>query len=113
MAKTTKGMSFQLPADMSCSDERVSKPAEYAPIDETFSPIIHRINQVIKHRAIHPRDPLPPPYDVLTQFSHPPEELVEKSRSHLEKLIKVCNVKKGLFYDVSVVTYAACLQVHS
>ncbi|KAA8894251.1 putative Ku family DNA helicase [Sphaerosporella brunnea] len=68
--------------------------AEYAPIDSTFSPIIHRINQVIKHRAIHPKDPLPEPYPVLTKYSHPPEDLVKKSQAHLEKLINACDVKK-------------------
>ena len=70
------------------------KPAEYAPVEETFSPIIHRINQVIKHRAIHTDEPLPPPYDVLTKFSHPPKDLLEKSQAQLEKLIEACDVKK-------------------
>jgi ATP-dependent DNA helicase 2 subunit 2 len=102
------GMCLQLSAVISYSHELDSEPAEYAPIDETFSPIIHRINQVVKYRAIHPKDPLPLPYDVLTQFSHPPEELVDKSRGTLEKLIKACDVKKGLFSDIYVIPYAGC-----
>ena len=71
------------------------EPTEYAPVEDTYSPIIHRINQVIKHRAIHPNDPLPPPYDILLKYSHPADEVVGKSRKHLEKLIKACDVKKG------------------
>ena len=56
---------------------------------------------MIKHRAIHPDDPLPAPYAILAKFSQPPKEVVEKSAGILQKLIQACNVKKGLFDLVS------------
>lgn len=39
-------------------------PAEYMPIDETYSPMVHRVNQAVRHRAVHPGDPVGPPADV-------------------------------------------------
>jgi ATP-dependent DNA helicase 2 subunit 2 len=36
------------------------QPAEYMNIEETFTPIIHRINQAIRQRAIFPNDPIAP-----------------------------------------------------
>ena len=69
---------------------------ESLPIEDLFSPVLHRIDSAIRHRAIHPRDPIPPPTGILTKFSHPPEELVENSKKYLDKLIAVSDVKKGL-----------------
>ncbi|KAH0596105.1 hypothetical protein MHUMG1_05966 [Metarhizium humberi] len=34
-------------------------PAEYASIDETFNPAIHRVNNAVKMRAAHPDKPVP------------------------------------------------------
>ena len=68
--------------------------AEYAPMDETFSPMLHRINQVIKHRAIYPDIDPPPPYEILTRYSQPPLELVKQSQKSLDKVIKAAEVKK-------------------
>ncbi|OOF94618.1 hypothetical protein ASPCADRAFT_148392 [Aspergillus carbonarius ITEM 5010] len=67
---------------------------ESLPIEDLFSPVLHRIDSAIRHRAIHPRDPIPPPAGILTKFSHPPEELVENSKKYLDKLIAVSDVKK-------------------
>jgi ATP-dependent DNA helicase 2 subunit 2 len=39
-------------------------PAEYMTIDEMFSPIIHRINQAIRQRAMYPDDPISPPAEM-------------------------------------------------
>jgi ATP-dependent DNA helicase 2 subunit 2 len=78
------------------------EPTKYAPVEDTFSPIIHRINQCIRHRAMNPEDPLPPPYEILTKYAQPPEELLEKSRGYLEKLTKACDVKKGRCFTIMI-----------
>lgn len=70
------------------------EPAEYAPPDETYSPMVHRIHQVIKHRAIFPDSVPPEPYDILTRYSQPPGDLVDKASPALEKVIKAAEVKK-------------------
>lgn len=70
------------------------KDAEYAPIDETFSPMLHRINQVTKYRAIYADLEPPAPYEILTKYAHPPTELVERSQKALNQVIKTAEVKK-------------------
>lgn len=74
----------------------MSESVETLPIDESFSPVLHRIDSAIRYRAIHPNDPVPPPSERLTSFSRPPDEAVEKSQKYLEKLIAAADVKKGL-----------------
>ncbi|KAI9679822.1 MAG: ATP-dependent DNA helicase II subunit 2 [Caeruleum heppii] len=69
-------------------------PSEYMPMEDTFSPVVHRIDQVTRWRAVHPTEPLPPPYDVLTKFSNPPEELLQAAQPHLNDAIAAANVKK-------------------
>ncbi|GES62790.1 ATP-dependent DNA helicase II subunit 2 [Aspergillus terreus] len=69
-------------------------PIEGLPIEDSFSPVLHRINAAIRSRAIHPNEPIPPPSERLTKFSHPADELVEKSKKYLEKLMEVAEVKK-------------------
>jgi ATP-dependent DNA helicase 2 subunit 2 len=70
------------------------KPAEYAPPHQTYSPVPHRIQQAIRHRAIYPLDELPPPMDVIVKYTAPPKELVERSQSALNAVIKAADVKK-------------------
>jgi ATP-dependent DNA helicase 2 subunit 2 len=92
---TRKGInSFNL------SDPR--NPVEYLRPDDTYSPILHRINQVISHRAVHPDEPLPPPMDILTKYSHPPPELVKGSEKVRQKLIEAFNVKKGFSLHIII-----------
>ncbi|KAL4808894.1 SPOC like C-terminal domain-containing protein [Aspergillus unguis] len=64
------------------------------PIEDSFSPVLHRINAAIRSRAIHPNKPIPPPAKILTQFSQPPEHLIQNAEPHLKKLIEVADVKK-------------------
>ena len=71
------------------------KPTEYMAMTDTYSPVLHRIDQAIRWRAVHPTEPVPPPYDVLTRYSKIPEELRATSKSQLAKLIDVADVKKG------------------
>ena len=69
-------------------------PCEYMQITDTYSPVLHRIDQAVRWRAVHPTEPVPPPYDILTRYSRPPEEIVAKSKRRLEKLIHAADVKK-------------------
>lgn len=68
--------------------------AEYAPMDETYSPMLHRITQVIKHRAVYHKAEPPEPYEILTRYSKPPEDLVARSQDALNKVIRAADVKK-------------------
>ncbi|KAH6624996.1 ATP-dependent DNA helicase II subunit 2 [Chaetomium sp. MPI-SDFR-AT-0129] len=70
------------------------KPVEYAPIDETYNPIIHRMNQAIRARAVDPDAPIGPPAEILLRFSHPPENLLDKAKSEIDALIDAAEVKK-------------------
>lgn len=67
---------------------------EYAAIDATFSPMVHRINQVVRHRAVYPTTALPPVPPILTKYAHPPEQLLEQARPALDRLIAEADVKK-------------------
>ena len=73
-------------------------PAEYATIDDSFSPAVHRINQAIRVRAVHPDSPVQPVPENLLKFSHPPQDLVDKAKRKIEALIAVADVKKGMFF---------------
>ena len=64
-------------------------------IQDTYSAVLHRINQAVRWRAVHPIEPFPPPFDILVKYSNPPEELVKKAKRRLEKLVVAADVKKG------------------
>jgi ATP-dependent DNA helicase 2 subunit 2 len=71
-------------------------PTEYAKPEDTYSPLVHRINHIIRWRATHP-DPsllIPPPPAVLTKYANPPEELLETSTKQFEALKKAAKVSK-------------------
>lgn len=68
--------------------------AEYMPINDTYSPVLHRIDQAVRWRAVHPNEPIPPVYEILTKYSKPPEQLVAKAKRQLEKLVAAADVKK-------------------
>lgn len=70
------------------------EPAEYMPMEETFSPLYHRIEQAKRWRALHPMDPVPPIPEVLMKYSKPPEGLQNNVQSTLKRLIKAADVKK-------------------
>ncbi|KAL8758416.1 MAG: hypothetical protein Q9199_001491 [Rusavskia elegans] len=69
-------------------------PSEYMPMTDTFSPVLHRIDQAVRWRAVHPTEPVPPPHDILVRYSNPPEDLVNRSKKRLEKLMAAADVKK-------------------
>lgn len=64
-------------------------------MSETYSPVLHRIDQAIRWRAVHPDEPIPPPHEILVKYSQPPEELVTGAKRKLEELVSAANVKKG------------------
>ncbi|KAL4944789.1 hypothetical protein BDV06DRAFT_219972 [Aspergillus oleicola] len=64
------------------------------PIEDSFSPVLHRVNAAIRSRAINPNDTIPPPAKILTQFSQQPEHILQKAEQHLKKLIDAAGVKK-------------------
>lgn len=70
------------------------EPAEYAPIDETFSPKLHRIHHAIKHRAIFPDKEPPEPYEIIMRYANPPKALIEQARPALTKLEQAADIKK-------------------
>jgi ATP-dependent DNA helicase 2 subunit 2 len=83
--------------DLSTFDkDEDGNPAEYAKPEDTFSPIVHRINHIIQWRATHPDPslPIPPPPAILTKYANPPAELLEASTKHFEALKKAAKVSK-------------------
>ncbi|KAI9717745.1 MAG: ATP-dependent DNA helicase II subunit 2 [Candelaria pacifica] len=74
--------------------EEEGRPEEYMMMEDTFSPVLHRIDQVVRWRAVHPTEPIPPPYEILTKYSRPPVELEEKARPALKDLMAAADVKK-------------------
>ena len=77
---------------------------DYAPVDEVYNPIIHRISQAIRVRAVDPEAPIGPPAEILLRFSKPPEKLIKKAKQEIDILIDAAEVKKGmLFLIISVI----------
>lgn len=70
------------------------EPSEYAAIPDTYNTRKNYLEQAIKFRAINHMDAVPPVSETLTKFSHPPEELLQSSKSDLDALIKAADVKK-------------------
>ena len=70
-------------------------PSGYIPLEESYSPAFHRLTQAVRYRAVHLYEPVPPASEVITKYSKPPEELVEKSLNYLGRLRTTADVKKG------------------
>ncbi|GAW22222.1 hypothetical protein ANO14919_117580 [Xylariales sp. No.14919] len=75
-------------------DDEGNRTMEYAAVEDLFSPPLHRINQVVRHRATYPNQPVPPTPSILLKYANPPEDLVAKAKSDLEDLIDKASVKK-------------------
>lgn len=67
------------------------------PMEDTFSPVLHRLSQAIRFRAVHSVDAVPPPSEILTKFSNPPQELAEKASKYLDRVRNAADVKRGMF----------------
>ena len=63
-------------------------------MEDTYNPVLHRINQIVRWRAVHSTGELPQPIDILTKYSNPPAELMERVQPVLESVIKAGDVKK-------------------
>jgi ATP-dependent DNA helicase 2 subunit 2 len=94
----TNAMSKYVDAlDLSTFDrDEDGNPAEYAKAEDTFSPVVHRINHIIRWRATHsdPSLSIPEPPPVLTKYANPPTELLEASAKQLDALKKAAKVSK-------------------
>jgi len=71
-------------------------------IEDTYSPIIHRVNQAICQRAVYPDEEVKPP----------PSKLVAKATSELQTLIDVADVKKGTFFSAVLKHFAKDLMAN-
>ncbi|TLS29769.1 hypothetical protein PpBr36_00453 [Pyricularia pennisetigena] len=90
-----KAMSDYVDAmDISAAGGDDQEPQEYAPIEDTYSPIIHRVNQAIRFRVVYPDKPLDLDSEVLTRYSVPPRKVTSQAKDQINKLIKVADVKK-------------------
>lgn len=78
-------------------------PTEYAPLQlppleaDLYSPIIHRVNQAIRARAVDPDAPVGDIPPLLIKYSRPPDKLVKSAKREVEALREAANVKKGMF----------------
>jgi ATP-dependent DNA helicase 2 subunit 2 len=81
-------------------DDEGNRTLEYAAPDDVFCPSLHRINQVVRHRAIHSDKPVPPIPEILLRYAKPDSDLVETAKSRLEDLIETAEVKKGMCHGV-------------
>ncbi|QSS63425.1 Ku family DNA helicase [Histoplasma capsulatum] len=64
-------------------------------IENSFSPLLHRIDHAIRWRAVHPSEPLPPVPEILQKLSRQPEDLQAQSENSLANLIATSDVKKA------------------
>ncbi|KAI5283491.1 ATP-dependent DNA helicase II subunit 2, partial [Ascosphaera aggregata] len=67
---------------------------EMLPMDEYFSPVIHRLQQAIKLRAIDAKQLVPELPEAIIRLAKQPKELQERSKESLKKLIQVADIKK-------------------
>ncbi|KAI1340523.1 Ku70/Ku80 N-terminal alpha/beta domain-containing protein [Xylariaceae sp. FL0016] len=75
-------------------DDEGERNKEYATVEDVYCPPLHRINQVVRHRAIYPDQPVPPVPNILVKYSHPPIDLASRAEAELEDLIDKADVKK-------------------
>ncbi|EED20154.1 Ku family DNA helicase, putative [Talaromyces stipitatus ATCC 10500] len=64
------------------------------PMEDNYSPLLHRIEQAVRWRAIHPNEPVPPPSERLTRLSKPPKDAQERAQKYLDRIIHAADVKK-------------------
>ncbi|KAI9806269.1 MAG: hypothetical protein M1825_006384 [Sarcosagium campestre] len=95
-AELTNAMSDYVDAmDLSkFGDSENDGAAEFLLIEDSYSPLLHRIDQAVRLRAVHPTENLPAAYEILTSHARPPAELVQKSQGRFEALKEAAAVKK-------------------
>ncbi|KAI3393313.1 hypothetical protein diail_4446 [Diaporthe ilicicola] len=94
--KLNKAMSDYVDAmDISEFDhDEEGNPAEYAALQDLYSPIIHRVNQAVRARAVAPDGDIASVPDILKKYSGPPEMLIKEARPQIDALRKVADLKK-------------------
>ncbi|ORY14922.1 ATP-dependent DNA helicase II subunit 2 [Clohesyomyces aquaticus] len=71
------------------------EPSEYMKFEDTYSPLLHRINHIIRWRATNPTSSeLPPPPQILTKYSAPPPDLLDAAQDTISQLKAAASVKK-------------------
>ncbi|TLD23261.1 hypothetical protein PspLS_07299 [Pyricularia sp. CBS 133598] len=89
-----KAMSDYVDAmDISAAGGDDEEAQEYASIEDTYSPVIHRVSQAIRFRVAHPDMPLDLDSEVLTRYSVPPRKVTSQAKEQIERLIKVADAK--------------------
>ncbi|KAF3386884.1 ATP-dependent DNA helicase II subunit 2 [Penicillium rolfsii] len=84
----------ELQQAMSDYVDKMELDGEELPIDDSYSPLLHRIDTAVRYRAVHPNEPILEPSEQLTKFAHPDKELVRGAKDSLEKLMSAANIKK-------------------
>ncbi|EKG17347.1 Ku70/Ku80 arm [Macrophomina phaseolina MS6] len=69
-------------------------PTEFAAIEEAYSPVLHRVQQAIRWRAVHPTEEIPPPPGILTRYMKPQEHLLKQAKPSLDAIIAAGDVKR-------------------
>jgi len=81
-------------SDFVDSMDLTAKEDEDVDMEATFSPLYHRIEDAVKYRAVHTRDPVPPVSETLMRYSKPSDTLLSRSQSALNRLRNAADVKK-------------------
>ncbi|POS80077.1 Ku70/Ku80 N-terminal alpha/beta domain-containing protein [Diaporthe helianthi] len=68
-------------------------PAEYAALEDLYSPIIHRVNQAVRARAVAPDGNIAEVPDILKKYSEPPEKLLKQAQPQIDALKEVAKLK--------------------
>ena len=66
---------------------------DFLSLDDTYHFVIHRIKQVVIHRAVHPERPFPPPMAPLLKYSHPTAKTVEAVSKPLKRVQELFNIR--------------------
>jgi ATP-dependent DNA helicase 2 subunit 2 len=83
--------------------------AEYMALEDAFSPLLHRIEQAKRWRAVRPMGPVPPVPEVLLKYSKQPGDLQQEASPALQRLVKAADVKKGTKDCASILQLANVL----
>lgn len=77
-------------------------PAEYAALEDLYSPIIHRVNQAVRARAVAQDGKIAAVPEILKKYAEPPEMLIKQARPQIDTLKKVASLKKGMILDCAM-----------
>lgn len=77
-------------------EDEDGNPDEYAKPEDTYAPLVHRINHIVRWRATHPDPtlPIPDPPSILSKYSTPPAPLMSRISNTLSTLNRAADVKK-------------------